>query len=120
MANLPGARQERFTAEETAVFVRAVKDQEVALYGDVTQPYNKSIQCYTALQEEDPGLGSSAHGLSGAQGPAEEGAAKHQGAGDPDQPHAVAALSDRNTTSSCSSCEPVLTGAGAVRNAARY
>ena len=34
MANLPGAHQERFTAEETDVFVRAVKDREVALYGD--------------------------------------------------------------------------------------
>ena len=33
MANLPDARQEQFTAEETDVLVRAVKDGEVALYG---------------------------------------------------------------------------------------
>ena len=38
MENLPGARQERFTAEETDVLVRAVKDQEVALYGDGRNP----------------------------------------------------------------------------------
>jgi len=34
LANLPGARQERFTAEETDVLVRAVKDREVTLNGD--------------------------------------------------------------------------------------
>ena len=32
-ADLPGARQERFTADETDVLVRAVKDREVTLYG---------------------------------------------------------------------------------------
>ena len=34
MADLPGARQEGFTAEETNVLVTAVKDREVTLYGD--------------------------------------------------------------------------------------
>ncbi|ROL48895.1 Myb-related transcription factor, partner of profilin [Anabarilius grahami] len=34
----PGARQERFTAEETDVLVRAVKDREVVLYGDGRNP----------------------------------------------------------------------------------
>ena len=34
MADLPGARQERFTAEETDVLVGAVKDREVTLNGD--------------------------------------------------------------------------------------
>lgn len=38
MAYLPGARQERFTAEETDVLVRAVKDREVVLYGDGRNP----------------------------------------------------------------------------------
>ena len=38
MADLPGARQERFTAEETDVLVRAVKDREVTLYGDGRNP----------------------------------------------------------------------------------
>lgn len=38
MVNLPGARQERFTVEETDVLVRAVKDREVALYGDERNP----------------------------------------------------------------------------------
>ena len=38
MANLPGACQERFTAEETDVLVRAVKDPEVAFYGDGRNP----------------------------------------------------------------------------------
>ena len=38
MADLPGARQERFNAEETNVLVRAVKDREVALYGDGRNP----------------------------------------------------------------------------------
>ena len=33
-----GVRQERFTAEETDALVRAVKDQEVALYGDGRNP----------------------------------------------------------------------------------
>ena len=38
MADLPGARQEQFNAEETNVLVRAVKDREVALYGDGRKP----------------------------------------------------------------------------------
>ena len=38
MADLPGACQERFNAEETNVLVRAVKDREVALYGDGRNP----------------------------------------------------------------------------------
>ena len=38
MADLPGARQERFTAEETNVLIRAVKDREVILYGDGRNP----------------------------------------------------------------------------------
>ena len=40
MADLPGARQERFNAEETNVLVRAVKDREVALYGDGRNPFS--------------------------------------------------------------------------------
>ena len=32
-ADFPGARQERFPAEETDVLDRAVKDREVTLYG---------------------------------------------------------------------------------------
>ena len=32
------ARQEQLTAEETDVLIRAVKDQEVALYGDGRNP----------------------------------------------------------------------------------
>ena len=38
MADFPGARQERFTAEETDVLVRPVKDGEVTLYGDGRNP----------------------------------------------------------------------------------
>ena len=38
MADLPGTRQERFNAEETNILVRAVKDREVALYGDGRNP----------------------------------------------------------------------------------
>ena len=38
MVNLPGARQERFTAEETDILIRVVKDHEVALYGDGRNP----------------------------------------------------------------------------------
>uniref|UniRef100_A0A8C9ZWJ2 Myb/SANT-like DNA-binding domain-containing protein n=1 Tax=Sander lucioperca TaxID=283035 RepID=A0A8C9ZWJ2_SANLU len=38
MVNLPGARQEWFTAEETDIHVRAVKDREVTLYGDGRNP----------------------------------------------------------------------------------
>ena len=38
MADLPGARQERFTAEETDVLVRAVKDRELTLHGDGRNP----------------------------------------------------------------------------------
>ena len=84
MANLPGARQERFTAEETDVLVRAVKDQEVALYGDGRNPsklalvkrvWKEIATVVSTASHIAPGLGSSAHGLSSAQGPAEEGAA---------------------------------------------
>ena len=35
MADLPGAHQERFTAEDTDVLVRAIKDREITFYGKV-------------------------------------------------------------------------------------
>ena len=38
MADLPGVRQERFSAEETDMLVRAVEDREVMLYGDGRNP----------------------------------------------------------------------------------
>ena len=38
MADLLGARQERFTTDETDVLVRAVKDREMPLYGDGRNP----------------------------------------------------------------------------------
>ncbi|KAF1380252.1 hypothetical protein PFLUV_G00184900 [Perca fluviatilis] len=38
MADLPGARHEQFTSEETDILVRAVKDNEVTLYGDGRNP----------------------------------------------------------------------------------
>ena len=38
MAGLPGARNERFTTEDTDVLVRAVKERELALYGDGRNP----------------------------------------------------------------------------------
>ncbi|CAL8242153.1 unnamed protein product [Merluccius merluccius] len=119
MADLPGARQERFNAEETNVLVRAVKDRQVALRRgkskladnnrtrrltgggsastqDLTPAEDIAASTLTAesvegfggleigtqpvqpqaSQEDDPGLGSSAHGPSSAQGPAEEGAAQ--------------------------------------------
>ena len=38
MADLPGARKERFTTDETDVLVRAVKDREMTLYGDGRNP----------------------------------------------------------------------------------
>ena len=38
MADLPGARQERFTSDETDVLARAVKDREMPLYGDGRNP----------------------------------------------------------------------------------
>ncbi|XP_059926935.1 myb-related transcription factor, partner of profilin-like [Gadus macrocephalus] len=38
MADLPGARKERFTREETDLLVRAVKDREMTLYGDGRNP----------------------------------------------------------------------------------
>lgn len=38
MADLPGARLERFTAEETDVLVRTVKSREMILYGDARNP----------------------------------------------------------------------------------
>ncbi|CAL8387489.1 unnamed protein product [Boreogadus saida] len=38
MADLPGARSERFTPEETDVLVRAVKDREMSLNGDGRNP----------------------------------------------------------------------------------
>ena len=38
MADFPGARHERFTAEETDVLVRAVKDNKMILYGDGRNP----------------------------------------------------------------------------------
>ncbi|KAK0136984.1 Myb-related transcription factor, partner of profilin [Merluccius polli] len=167
MADLPGARQERFNAEETNVLVRAVKDRQVALYGDGRNPpklaavkqaweeiativsaagiprtshqcrkrYNdvrrrgkskladnnrtrrltgggsastqdltpeediaastltaESVEGFGGLeigspvqpqasQEDDPGLGSSAHGPSSAQGPAEGAAQTIRGRG---------------------------------------
>ena len=38
MAGLPGARNDRFTTEDTDVLVRAVKERELALYGDGRNP----------------------------------------------------------------------------------
>lgn len=62
MAYLPGARQERFTAEETDVLVRAVKDREVVLYGDgrnppkiasVKQAWGNSHNCFISWHPQD-------------------------------------------------------------------
>ncbi|CAM4578864.1 unnamed protein product [Leuciscus chuanchicus] len=50
MADLPGARLERFTAEDTDVLVRAVKDREVMLYGDGRNP-PKSASVKQAWEE---------------------------------------------------------------------
>ncbi|CAL8359886.1 unnamed protein product [Merluccius merluccius] len=123
MADLPGARQERFNAEETNVLVRAVKDRQVALRRgkskladnnrtrrltgggsastqDLTPEEDIAASTLTAesvegfggleigspvqpqaSQEDDPGLGSSAHGPSSAQGPAEGAAQTIRGRG---------------------------------------
>ena len=111
MANLPGARQERFTAEETDVLVRAVKDREVALYGDGRNP-SKLALVKRAWEEiativSTAGIPRTSHRASGAvrtgravrNGQLMREQRKHQGAEDPDPLHAVAALLDRTALS---------------------
>ena len=98
--------QERFTAEETDVLVRVVKDREVALYGDGRNP--SKLALVKRAWEEIATIVSTAgipRTLHRALGAVRTGQAvhksqlrreqhKHQGAEDPDSLHAVAALSD--------------------------
>ena len=111
MANLPGVRQERFTAEETDVLFRAVKDREGALYGDGRNP-SKLALVKRAWEEiativSTAGIPRTSHLASGAvrtgravrNGQLMREQRKHQGAEDPDPLHAMAALSDRTALS---------------------
>ena len=71
MENLPGVRQERFTAEETDVLVTAVKDREVALYGDGRNP-SKLAEVKRAWEEiativSTAGIPRRSHQASGAE-----------------------------------------------------
>ena len=77
MANLPGARQQRFTTEETGVLVRAVKDREVALYEDGRNPSKLALvkQAWEEIATivSTAGIPTTSHRASGA---ADEGAAQ--------------------------------------------